>query len=194
MQKPIISDGALLKVYLEGNESALETLIKRHKSRIFTSIYLLVNDRYLAEDIFQETFIKIIHCLRTDKYKHEDKFLPWALRIARNLSIDSIRLKGRMPGIVTDSEGNDIFSYLNLKEDSREQIVIEKEEYATLHKFINQLPAEQREVLVLRHYADLSFKEIAELTGHNINTCIGRMHYALINLRKMMQKIVIEIK
>jgi RNA polymerase sigma-70 factor (ECF subfamily) len=194
MQKPIISDGALLKVYLEGNESALETLIKRHKSRIFTSIYLLVNDRYLAEDIFQETFIKIIHCLRTGKYKHEDKFLPWALRIARNLSIDSIRLKGRMPGIVTDSEGNDIFSYLNLKEDSREQIVIEKEEYATLHKFINQLPAEQREVLVLRHYADLSFKEIAELTGHNINTCIGRMHYALINLRKMMQKIVIEIK
>jgi RNA polymerase sigma-70 factor (ECF subfamily) len=194
MQKPIISDGALLKVYLEGNESALETLIKRHKSRIFTSIYLLVNDRYLAEDIFQETFIKIIHCLRTGKYRDEDKFLPWALRIARNLSIDSIRQKGRMPGIVTDSEGNDIFSYLNIKEDSREQVVIEREEHASLHQFINQRPAEQKEVLVLRHYADLSFKEIAEMTGNNINTCIGRMHYALINLRKMMQKSVVEIK
>lgn len=194
MQKQFISDGALLKVYLEGNESALETLIKRHKSRIFTSIYLLVNDRYIAEDIFQETFIKIIHCLKGGKYRDEDKFLPWALRIARNMAIDSIRQRNRMPSIVTDSEGNDIFAYLDVREVSKEQTMIEKEDTSSLHGFINKLPAEQKEVLILRHYADLSFKEIAEVTGHNINTCIGRMHYALINLRKMMQKSLVPLK
>jgi len=191
--KEIIPDGVLLKVYLEGNESAMETLVRRHKTRIYTSIYLLVHDRYLAEDIFQETFIKVINCLRSGKYTHEGKFLPWALRIARNLAIDSIRHKGRLP-VVTDSEGNDIFSYLNVHEDSRESVMVEKEETGALHEMIRQLPEEQREVLVLRHYADLSFKEIAEMTGTNINTCIGRMHYALINMRKMMQKSFVRLK
>lgn len=193
MHKEFIPDGVLLKVYMEGNESAMETLVRRHKSRIFTSIYLLVNDRYVAEDIFQETFIKVINSLRSGKYTHEGKFLPWALRIARNLAIDAIRNKGRMP-VVTDSEGNDIFSYLDIREDSRETVVIEREDNRTLHDFINRLPDEQKEVLVLRHYADLSFKEISELTGTNINTCIGRMHYALINLRKMMQKSLVRLK
>lgn len=193
MHKEFIPDGVLLKVYMEGNESAMETLVRRHKSRIFTSIYLLVNDRYLAEDIFQETFIKVINSLRSGKYTHEGKFLPWALRIARNLAIDAIRNRGRMP-VVTDSEGNDIFSYLDVQEDSRESLVIEREDNKTLRDFINRLPDEQKEVLVLRHYADLSFKEISELTGTNINTCIGRMHYALINLRKMMQKSLVRLK
>lgn len=193
MHKEFIPDGVLLKIYLEGNEAAMETLVRRHKSRIFTSIYLLVNDRYLAEDIFQETFIKVINSVRGGKYKHEDKFLPWALRIARNLAIDSIRHKGRLP-VVTDSEGQDIFSFLDIHEDSREQVLIDKEDKTSLHDLINQLPAEQKEVLVLRHYADLSFKEIAEMTGTNINTCIGRMHYALINMRKMMHKSFVRLK
>lgn len=193
MQKEIIADGVLLKVYLEGNENALETLIKRHKSRIFTSIYLLVNDRYLAEDIFQETFIKIIHSLRAGKYTHEDKFLPWAIRIARNLAIDSIRHRGRLP-MISDSEGNNVFDYIQVVEESCERKMVETEENRSLYKLINQLPEEQREVLVLRHYADLSFKEIAEMTNTNINTCIGRMHYALLNLRRMIKKNLVNIK
>ncbi|MCC7296686.1 MAG: sigma-70 family RNA polymerase sigma factor [Bacteroidia bacterium] len=193
MPREIIADGVLLKVYLEGNESALETLIKRHKSRIFTSILLLVNDRYLAEDIFQETFIKIINCLKGGKYTHEGKFLPWALRIARNLSIDSIRHRNRIP-MISDSEGNNVFDYLHIVEDSCETSMVEKEESKSLHALINQLPEEQKEVLILRHYADLSFKEIAEMTGTNINTCIGRMHYALLNLRRMIKKNVVVTK
>jgi RNA polymerase sigma-70 factor (ECF subfamily) len=193
MPKEIIADGVLLKVYLEGNESALETLIKRHKSRIFTSILLLVNDRYLAEDIFQETFIKIINCLKGGKYTHEGKFLPWALRIARNLSIDSIRHRNRLP-MISDSEGNDVFDYLHIVEDSCEKDMVDREDNKNLHALINQLPEEQKEVLVMRHYADLSFKEIAELTGTNINTCIGRMHYALLNLRRMIKKNVVSVK
>ncbi len=193
MQKEIIADGVLLKVYMEGNESALETLIKRHKSRIFSSIYLLVNDRYLAEDIFQETFIKIIHCLRGGKYRDQDKFLPWALRIARNLSIDCIRQKSRIP-MISDTEGNNIFDYIQVVEDSCEKSMVLKEQNQSLRNLINQLPDEQKEVLVLRHYADLSFKEIAEMTDSNINTCIGRMHYALLNLRRMIKKNLVQVK
>lgn len=193
MQKEIIADGVLLKIYLEGNENALETLIKRHKSRIFTSIILLVNDRYLAEDIFQETFIKIINSLRSGKYTHEGKFLPWALRIARNLAIDSIRHRKRLPTI-SDSEGNNLFEFITVAEDSIEKEMIQKERISGLHSLINQLPDEQKEVLILRHYADLSFKEIADLTDCNINTCIGRMHYALLNLRKMIKKNPVSVK
>lgn len=193
MQKEIIADGVLLKVYLQGNESALETLIKRHKNRIFTSIYLLVNDKYIAEDIFQETFIKIIHSLKTGKYTHEGKFLPWALRIARNLAIDSIRQRNRTP-MITDTEGNSVFDFLHITEESCEADIVRKEDNNSLYSYINELPAEQKEVLVLRHYADLSFKEIAEMTNTNINTCIGRMHYALLNLRRMMKKNVVRVK
>jgi RNA polymerase sigma factor (sigma-70 family) len=193
MQKEIIADGVLLKVYLEGNENALETLIKRHKSRIFTSILLLVNDRYLAEDIFQETFIKIINSLKGGKYTHEGKFLPWALRIARNLSIDCIRHRGRIP-MISDSDGQNVFDFLNVVEDSCEKDMVEKEDTSSLHKLIHALPEEQKEVLILRHYADLSFKEIAEMTNTNINTCIGRMHYALLNLRRMIKKNSVSVK
>ncbi|MBS3913796.1 MAG: sigma-70 family RNA polymerase sigma factor [Bacteroidetes bacterium] len=193
MQKDIIADGVLLKVYLEGNENALETLIKRHKSRIFTSILLLVNDRYLAEDIFQETFIKVINSLKSGKYKHEDKFLPWALRIARNLSIDCIRHRGRIP-MISDNDGQNIFDYIKVVQDSCERGMIEKEENISLRKLVHSLPEEQKEVLILRHYADLSFKEIAEITNTNINTCIGRMHYALLNLRRMIKKNPVVIK
>jgi RNA polymerase sigma-70 factor (ECF subfamily) len=193
MHKEFIPDGVLLKIYIEGNEAALETLIRRHKSRIYTSIYLLVHDRYLAEDIFQETFIRIINCLRGGKYHHEDKFLPWALRIARNLAIDSIRHKGRTP-MITTGDGVDVFTFIPTSDSNIDSDLSDKEDYQQLHKLINQLPEEQKEVLVLRHYADLSFKEIADMTGTNINTCIGRMHYALINLRKMMQKNLVRVK
>lgn len=187
MQKELISDGKLLGLYQQGNEAALETLINRHKSRIFTGIYLLVNDRYLAEDVFQETFIKIINCLRQGKYTHSDKFAPWAIRIARNIIIDNARALKRQPPI-TDSDGNNIFDFIKLSEESVESKMIMNEKNKGLRYLIHQLPADQREVLIMRHYADLSFKEIAEITQTNINTCMGRMHYAMMNLKKMILK------
>lgn len=191
MQKELIPDGVLIQLYQDGKESALETLITRHKSRIFTGIYMLVNDRYLAEDIFQETFIKIIHCLKKGKYSHEDKFAPWAMRIARNMSIDAIRSKERMPKIV-DSEGKNVIDFLKIAEHSPEEQIVDKENTKSVRDLIEQLPEEQKEVVVLRHYANLSFKEIAEITETNLNTCIGRMHYAIINLKKMMNPVYVQ--
>ncbi len=193
MSAPIIADGVLIQRYIQGNQAAFEILLNRHRNRIFTSIYLLVNDRYLAEDIFQETFIKVISNIQAGKYNHEDKFLPWAMRIARNLSIDTIRSKKRMP-VVVDTEGRDVFDSLGLFVASKEEEQINQDEISALKRWIWELPEEQREVLILRNYADLSFKEIAILTETNINTCIGRMHYAILNLRKKMQKNVVRVK
>jgi len=193
MAVAMITDGVLIKHYIEGNQGAFETLLKRHKNRIFSSIYALVGDRYIAEDIFQETFIKIIHSIKAGRYNHEDKFLPWAMRISRNMCIDSIRQRKRLP-IVVDSEGNDILNNIGIFEKSQEDLHIHIDEMSMLRKWIWELPEEQREVLVLRNYADLSFKEIAVITNTNINTCIGRMHYAILNLRKMMQKNSVKVK
>lgn len=193
MTTPLISDGVLIKRYIDGNNAAFETLLKRHRTRILSSIYLLVGDRYLAEDIFQETFIKVIHSIQNGKYNHEDKFLPWALRIARNMSIDSIRSRKRMP-VVVDTEGRDVFDAMGISVSSQEDERVANDEIEILKQWIRVLPEDQREVLILRQYADLSFKEIAALTETNINTCIGRMHYAILNLRKKMQKSVVRVK
>ena len=193
MTTPLISDGVLIKRYIDGNNAAFETLLKRHRTRILSSIQLLVGDRYLAEDIFQETFIKVIHSIQHGKYNHEDKFLPWALRIARNMSIDSIRSRKRMP-VVVDTDGRDVFDAMGISVNSQEDQRVAKDEIEILKQWIWELPEDQREVLILRQYADLSFKEIAALTETNINTCIGRMHYAILNLRKKMQKSVVRIK
>ncbi len=193
MTTPLISDGVLIKRYIDGNNAAFETLLKRHRTRILSSIYLLVGDRYLAEDIFQETFIKVIHSIQHGKYNHEDKFLPWALRIARNMSIDSIRSRKRMP-VVVDTDGRDVFDAMGISVNSQEDQRVAKDEIEILKQWIWELPEDQREVLILRQYANLSFKEIAALTETNINTCIGRMHYAILNLRKKMQKSVVRIK
>ena len=195
MSTTFIKDGVLIKRYLEGNTASFETLVERHKDRIYGSVYHVVKDEYLAEDIFQETFIKIIRNIRAGKYNHEDKFLPWALRIARNMAIDYIRKTKRMPTIVTsDGSGTDLFETINIHEKSQEQLIIENEDYKRLHTWIQVRPAEQKDVLILRSYANLSFKEIAEVTQSNINTCIGRMHYAITNLRKMMEKNSVNVK
>lgn len=182
-----ISDKKLVKQYVQGNEACLEMLINRHKDRIFTTIYLIVKDRYIAEDLFQETFIKIINNLKRKKYNEEGKFLPWATRIARNLAIDYFRKKQRMP-TVSDSNGEDVFRKFKISEDNMEQAMIRSEEENRVRTVIDQLPPEQRQVLILRHYGDMSFKEIAELTDVSINTALGRMRYALNNMRKMMEK------
>jgi RNA polymerase sigma factor (sigma-70 family) len=179
-------DQQLVRLFTQyGDTKALEHLISRHKSRIFTSIYICVKDRYLAEDIFQDTFIKVIDSLQAGSYKEEGKFLPWVLRISHNLCIDHFRRQKRLPGIV-DGDGNDIFNYLPFETENKEEALIKEQMGVRVKRLIQMLPDEQREVLVLRHYAEMSFKEIADMTGVSINTALGRMRYALINLRKMM--------
>jgi RNA polymerase sigma factor (sigma-70 family) len=182
-----ISDQELVHLYIKGNEACLEALVKRHQRSIFTAIYLLVKNRALTEDIFQETFIKIIHTLRQGNYNEEGKFGPWAVRIARNLTIDYIR-KQKRNVTITDSEGNDILSYLQIAEESREDKMIQYQTEQNINELVKRLPEEQREVLIMRHWGDLSFKEIADTTGVSINTALGRMRYALNNLRKMMDQ------
>ena len=179
------TDQELVHLYIEGNETALAELITRHKSRIYTSIYLLVKDEYLAEDIFQDTFIKVIKTLKAGKYNEEGKFLPWVLRIGHNLVIDHFRREKRNPTI-TNADGFDIFDVLGIYDESIEDKMVKEQTYDDLKALIHLLPSEQKEVLIMRHYGDLSFKEIADLTQVSINTALGRMRYALNNLRKMM--------
>ncbi len=180
-----LSDQDLIHSYLEGHETGLQELIKRHKSKVYTSIYLLVKDQYLAEDIFQDTFIKVINTLRAGKYNEEGKFLPWVIRIAHNLVIDYFRKEKRTPLIATQ-EGFDIFSVIHILDENAEDRMIREQTHTDIRKLIEKLPEEQKEVLIMRHYGDLSFKEIADITEVSINTALGRMRYALNNLRKMM--------
>lgn len=187
MRQPLISDEQLVRNYLDGNEDSLRIIIHRHQSRLFTYIYYLVKDRYLAEDIFQDTFVKIINTLKEGKYKEEGKFYQWVVRIARNLVIDHFRRNTKMP-VITDSAGNDILAGLKIFDDNRQDEIVREETKDTLKRLVHKLPREQKEVLVLRHYANLSFKEIADLTNVSINTSLGRMRYALLNLKKMIAK------
>lgn len=180
-----LNDQDLVTLYLSGNESALAELLRRHKSKIYTSIYLLVKDQYLAEDIFQDTFIKVIKTLKSGRYNEEGKFLPWVLRIAHNLVIDYFRKEKRTP-VITSSDGTDILNLLQIHEESTEDRLLREQSHADLRRHIHHLPEEQKEVLIMRHYGELSFKEISDVTGVSINTALGRMRYALSNLRKMM--------
>lgn len=179
------TDQALIRQYVSGDETGLEVLIDRYKSRIYTSIYLLVKDEYLAEDIFQDTFIKVINTLRSGRYNEEGKFLPWVMRIAHNLVIDHYRKERRTP-VVVNSDGFDIFDVLHFADESAETRMIREQTHRDLRKMIQLLPDDQKEVLIMRHYGDMSFKEIADVTEVSINTALGRMRYALNNLRKMM--------
>lgn len=179
------TDIQLIHAFHEGNVRALETLIMRYKDKLFSSILFLVKDKYLAEDLFQDSFIRIIDTLRQKRYNEEGKFLPWATRIAHNLCVDHYRKLKRLPTIV-DSDNNDIFEWLQVSDDSPEQKMMRQQSHSNVHSMLQQLPEEQREVIVLRHFGDLSFKEIAEATNCSINTALGRMRYGLINLRRMM--------
>ena len=187
-----IDDQELVNQYINGEESALVILIQRHKSRVFSYILHTVKSRALAEDIFQDTFIKVITTLKKGHYKEEGKFLPWVLRISHNLMIDFFRREKRMPTISggTDADGKpfDIFSLIGAYDKSIEQDMIESQIRKDVRKLVELLPSEQREVLVMRHYFDMSFKEISEQTNVSINTALGRMRYALINLRKMIEE------
>jgi len=182
-----LSDQELIELYLTGNEKSFEILLTRHKNKIYTSIYLFVKDHDLAEDIFQEVFIKIIDTLRKGKYNHEGKFLQWAMRISYNLCVDYFRRSKRRTK-VSPSETFDIFDVLEVQDDNMETMIIKNQTYSKIKELVDLLPTEQREVVILRHYADMSFKEIAALTRVSINTALGRMRYALINIRKMVDE------
>jgi len=180
-----LSDQQLIHLFMDGDAEALETLIHRHKDKIYTSIFLLVKDKYLAEDIFQDVFIRVIDTVRGGRYTEEGKFLPWAMRIAHNLCVDHFRKVKRTP-TVRNSEDRDIFEVLNITEDGVDRRMMQKQSHDRVRQMLDLLPADQREVIILRHYAEMSFKEIAALTNCSINTALGRMRYGLINLRKMM--------
>ena len=181
------TDNQLVQSFQQGNNNALEVLVNRHKDKIFTSINILVKDKYLAEDMFQDVFIKIIDTLRKNTYNEEGKFLPWAIRIAHNLCIDHFRKVKRTPTITT-SDDRDIFEVINVSADSADKGIMKSQSHSKVHQLLNELPEDQREVIVLRHYANLSFKEIAEMTNCSINTALGRMRYGLLNMRKMMNE------
>ena len=179
------SDSELVSGYKNGNEKAFEVLLHRHKSRVYTAIYLIVKDRYVAEDLLQETFIKAVNTIKGGRYNEEGKFLPWISRIAHNLAIDHFRKEKRYPEIVLE-DGSRLLNSMEFSEDSAEEKQILKDTASRMRGFMKELPPEQKQVLIMRHYMKMSFQEIAERTGVSINTALGRMRYALINLRKKM--------
>jgi RNA polymerase sigma-70 factor (ECF subfamily) len=179
------TDHELIHQFRDGDLHALEALILRHKDKLYTSILFMVKDKYLAEDIFQDVLIKIIDTIRGGRYTEEGKFLPWAMRIAHNLCVDHFRKVKRTPAIKT-SDDRDIFEVINFTEEGPDTKMMKRQSYDRVRQMLDLLPEDQREVIILRHYADLSFKEIASLTNCSINTALGRMRYGLINLRKMM--------
>jgi RNA polymerase sigma-70 factor (ECF subfamily) len=181
----LISDQELISLYQEGNSEAISTLVTRYKDKIYTSIYLLVKDKYLAEDLFQDTFIKVIDTLNSGRYNEEGKFSSWVMRIAHNLCIDHFRKVKRSPSIKTGDD-RDIFEVLNFSEGGVDEKIMQGQSNERVRKMLDMLPEDQKEVIVMRHFADLSFREIAKLTDCSINTALGRMRYGLINLRKMM--------
>ncbi|NTW32800.1 MAG: sigma-70 family RNA polymerase sigma factor [Bacteroidetes bacterium] len=181
------ADQELINLYIAGDDSCLESLVKRYKKKVFTYIYLNVKDRHLAEDIFQDTFIKVIKTLRSGCYKDEGKFLPWVMRIAHNLIIDYFRKSKRIP-VVENNDDYDIFNTIKIYDDCIEDKIITAQIHTDVKKLLDLLPDDQREVIFMRHFADMSFKEIADQTNVSINTALGRMRYALINLRKLVKE------
>ncbi len=187
MIKNQVSEAALISAYINGDDKAFESLVKKTKSKVYTTIYLIVKDRYIAEDLLQETYIKAIDVLKSGRYNEEGKFMPWIVRIAHNLAIDYFRKDKRYPTVVLE-DGSAIFNSFEFSEDSFEDIQLKQDQIVNIRELVKKLPDEQREVLVLRHYEELSFQEIADMTQVSINTALGRMRYALINLRKMLNK------
>jgi RNA polymerase sigma factor (sigma-70 family) len=179
------TDANLIRDYIQGDEKSLELLIFKHKSKIYNFIFSKVHDNEVAEDVFQETFIKVIKTLKNGSYNEEGKFLSWVMRISHNLIIDFFRKTNRMPKFEASSDDYDVFQFIKDDSPNAENTLINKQIVNDLQKLILELPLDQKEVLNMRIYRDMSFKEIAEVTGVSINTALGRMRYAIINLRKM---------
>lgn len=183
-----ITDRELVNSFIEGNTSSIEHLIQRHKGKVFTYITMYMRDRSLAEDIFQETFLKVINSLREGKYRDDGRFLSWVMRIAHNLIIDHFRRERQNSVLSNDNYEGDLFNSRHLSEANIEDNLVYNQIIEDVRSLLDELPDDQREVVMLRHYAGLSFREIAEQTNVSINTALGRMRYALINIRKMMEE------
>lgn len=177
-------DEVLFALIQKSDLKATAELLNRYKGKFYTAIYILTKDRYLSEDIFQDTCLKVIHSIRNKKYIEDGKFLPWAIRIARNLAIDHLRLAKRNPKIMM-TDGKDVFSLLNLKEKNIEDKTMQKQSFSRVRMMLDLIPYEQREVVVMRLFGDLSFKQIADMTDVSVNTALGRMRYGLLSLRKI---------
>ena len=197
MSMQLLNDNELVKLYMSGNEESLSVLVQRHKRRIFSYIYMITRSKVLTEDIFQETFFKVIQTLKKEQYNEEGKFLPWILRIAKNLIIDHFRKVKKMPSIssVINDEGEEtsIFDIIPDNTESPKDAVESRVLKKQIRSIVNDLPKDQKEVVILRTYYDMSFKDIAEITNVSINTSLGRMRYALINLKKLLEERNVEI-
>lgn len=181
-------DSELIAQYRNGSEAAFDLLVDRYHSKIYTTIFLIVKDQKIAEDLLQDVFIKVVHTLNSDRYNEEGKFQPWIIRIAHNLAVDHFRKSRRYPTILME-DGSNVFNSLQFAESSFEEKQIKEDTIALVKRLIDELPEAQKEVLVMRHYLDMSFQEIADQTGVSINTALGRMRYALIHLRKKMKQL-----
>jgi RNA polymerase sigma-70 factor (ECF subfamily) len=186
--KNVISDYELVERFVKGEQSCFEKLITRHKSKVYAYISLYIRDQALVEDIFQDTFLKVIQSVKSGRYSDNGKFLSWVMRISHNLIIDHFRRLKQMNTISNDDYESDIFNSKQFAEENVEDVMVKKQIHQDIRKMISKLPDDQREVVILRHYAGLSFKEIAEVTQVSINTALGRMRYALINMRKLMEE------
>jgi RNA polymerase sigma-70 factor (ECF subfamily) len=182
------TDYELVSEFINGNQNSIEVLIKRHKSKVYTYILLIVKNEQLAEDIFQDTFIKVIQSLKRGKYRDNGRFLSWVIRIAHNLIIDHFRKEKQLNTLSNDDYETDIFNSKKMSDKNVEDNIIDDQIQSDVRRLIDELPEDQKEVILLRHYGGLSFKEIAEQTNVSINTALGRMRYALINLRKLIEK------
>lgn len=181
-------DGVLITSYRNGNEAAFNLLVDRYQSKVFTTIFLIVKDQAVAEDLLQDVFVKVLHTFNSDKYNEEGKFQPWVMRIAHNMAIDHFRKAKRYPTILLE-DGSNLLNSLSFAEDSSEEQRIKDETHAWVRNLIDELPEAQKEVVIMRHYLDMSFQEIAEQTGVSINTALGRMRYALNHIRKKMKQV-----
>ena len=188
MKADAASEKELIRNYLNGNQSSLQTLIERHQSRLYSYIFLMVKDRQLADDVFQDTYVKVINTLKLGNYKDEGKFIQWVMRIAHNLIIDHFRKSKKIPFVESNNSDFDIFDTIRFTDPSIEEQLVTTQIHKDVRKLLHFLPDEQKEVIFLRCYAGLSFKDIAEQTDVSINTALGRMRYALINLRKLIEE------
>ena len=184
--KSKMTDYELITSFMNGNERSIELLILRHKSKVYSYIILYIRNRDLADDIFQDTFLKVVQSIRAGRYQDDGKFISWVMRIAHNLIIDHFRHEKQMGIVLNDDYETDLFNSKRLTDDNVEDVIVRRQVMRDVRKLVNGLPEDQREVVIMRHYAGMSFKEIADMTGVSINTALGRMRYALINMRKIM--------
>lgn len=182
------TDYELITSFINGDERSIELLILRHKSKVYSYISLYIRSRDLADDVFQDTFLKVVQSIRAGRYQDDGKFVSWVMRIAHNLIIDHFRHEKQMGIVLTDDYEADLFNSRRLSEDNVEDVMVRRQVMRDVRHLISELPEDQREVVIMRHYAGMSFKEIADMTGVSINTALGRMRYALINMRRMMSE------